>query len=768
MLFPAASIDATTLLSGSTAATVTITIASPAVVTWPAAAPANETAVTLSTSGALPTGLSAGTVYYVVGASGSTANLAAAYGGATINTSGSQSGTHTATTWDSSYQNYCRAVGLAMSPALTNQEAANSIIARWLQLTNTAAVWSGGKLKFIPYGDATITGTTRIGKVTYSPNLTPIYNLTDDDFVYEDGQDPVEVTRSDPYSVSNWQRLQINSKAVWYDAVPVDVWDQNAIELYGLRRASDITASEICDTRVGKISAQLILQRGLYIRNTYNFKLSFEYCLLEPMDLVTITDSALGLTNAAIRIMAIEEDDAGLLAITAEEFPSGIATAVEYDVEENQGNSTNQAVVPARINAPVIFEPPSALTGGVSQIWAAVSGGVATAYKLAEDSSTGAHEASQTMLAARDVGDTIVFSIYAQGVEQTKIRLAGDTGAGVIGCEFDLAAGTAQDPDAGITEADIADAGNEWFQLSISFLMATASAPTVYIQIETAFGSPSYTGTTGDGIYLWGAAFAWSNPTSGASQESTLLPAFFTFTGATYTASAVATPEGVAGVADPNWGGAFVWISTDNATYGQIGTVSAPSRQGITTTAMAPTDTTLSVNLKESGGQLLSGTAADAANGVTLCLIDNELIAYQTASLLAAPPPPNAYSLTGIVRAFYGTTAVSHSIGAPFTRIDSAIFQYSLPAAYIGVTLYLKFQSFNIFGNSVEDLSECAVYTYTPTGAGQPIGPVTQALVAGASLDFGRVTGTVSETDQWGLVTDGFRLASVDLGAGIP
>ena len=113
-------------------------------------------------------------------------------------------------------------------------------------------------------------------------------------------------------------------------AVPIDAWDQNAIELYGLRRASDITASEICDEAVAQVSAQLILQRQLYIRNTYAFKLSFEYCLLEPMDLVTVTDAALGLNNVAIRITAIEEDDAGLLAVTAEEFPGGTATAVQF------------------------------------------------------------------------------------------------------------------------------------------------------------------------------------------------------------------------------------------------------------------------------------------------------------------------------------------------------------------------------------------------------------------------------------------------------
>ena len=59
---------------------------------------------------------------------------------------------------DASYQTYCAAIGLALSPALTDQEQASSILGRWLQLTNTAAVWSGGLLKFIPYGD---TATTR-------------------------------------------------------------------------------------------------------------------------------------------------------------------------------------------------------------------------------------------------------------------------------------------------------------------------------------------------------------------------------------------------------------------------------------------------------------------------------------------------------------------------------------------------------------------------------------------------------------------------------
>jgi len=70
----------------------TVTIASPAVLT---VALRNGTAVSLNTTGALPTGLVAGVVYYVVGSTGTTCNLSLTYGGAAINTSGTQSGTQT-------------------------------------------------------------------------------------------------------------------------------------------------------------------------------------------------------------------------------------------------------------------------------------------------------------------------------------------------------------------------------------------------------------------------------------------------------------------------------------------------------------------------------------------------------------------------------------------------------------------------------------------------------------------------------------------------
>lgn len=73
--------------------TVTLTIASPCVITLSTVL-STGTAIKLATTGALPTGLTAGTTYYLINVDKLTANLSASLTGSAINTSGSQSGTH--------------------------------------------------------------------------------------------------------------------------------------------------------------------------------------------------------------------------------------------------------------------------------------------------------------------------------------------------------------------------------------------------------------------------------------------------------------------------------------------------------------------------------------------------------------------------------------------------------------------------------------------------------------------------------------------------
>ena len=85
-------------LRGEKNTDVSITIASPAVIAWTAHTLEANSKVRFSTTGALPTGITAGTDYYVsaTGLSPNSFSISATAGGTQINTTGTQSGTHTA------------------------------------------------------------------------------------------------------------------------------------------------------------------------------------------------------------------------------------------------------------------------------------------------------------------------------------------------------------------------------------------------------------------------------------------------------------------------------------------------------------------------------------------------------------------------------------------------------------------------------------------------------------------------------------------------
>lgn len=74
--------------------TATVTIASPGVFSATAHGLSDDDTVVLATLGALPTGLSQRTKYFVVNSTANTFELSATQGGSAINTSGTQSGTH--------------------------------------------------------------------------------------------------------------------------------------------------------------------------------------------------------------------------------------------------------------------------------------------------------------------------------------------------------------------------------------------------------------------------------------------------------------------------------------------------------------------------------------------------------------------------------------------------------------------------------------------------------------------------------------------------
>ncbi|WP_180074519.1 phage tail protein [Acinetobacter sp. YH12116] len=269
----------------------------------------------------------------------------------------------------SEFRTYCAATNLLISPALTEQREAFEIINEIVEAVNCAVVPSPDGLKIRSYGDSAVTGNG----VTFTPNLEPVYHLTDDDFLGED--QPVRVRRSRDTDAYNHCQIEYVNRFNQYNTETVEAKDQANIEMFGLRTQDPVKHDFFCEPKIARHAVQLLLQRKLYVRNEYEFELGWKYCRLEPMDIVTITDESLGLNQFPVRITRVEEDEEGVLSITAEELAVGSRSAVEYDLQSSNGYQGGNEE-PGNVNAPAIFEPPLELTDGKNQIWVAASGGI--------------------------------------------------------------------------------------------------------------------------------------------------------------------------------------------------------------------------------------------------------------------------------------------------------------------------------------------------------------------------------------------------------
>jgi hypothetical protein len=272
-----------------------------------------------------------------------------------------------------SYKTYCQAQALLLSPYLRTQEQATQTLQRWAQLSNSWIFWNGVHLKFVPLGDAAITANG----AAYTPNLTPLYALTPADFIAESkGGALVTVTRIDPADGYNRVELDNRNRADQYNTDPTYWEDPTSVSAYGQLQSQTITADEVCDPGVAATMCTLIGQRSVYIRNSYAFTLDYTFVLLEPGDIVTLTEPAIGLSAQPVRITDVEEDDKGLLKFNAEECPGSVGIAVALPVQSNSASAgPNFLADPGNVNPPLIFEPPVSITGGVPQLWIGASGG---------------------------------------------------------------------------------------------------------------------------------------------------------------------------------------------------------------------------------------------------------------------------------------------------------------------------------------------------------------------------------------------------------
>lgn len=257
------------------------------------------------------------------------------------------------------YSNYCVANGLFISPVYNTESTAGATLADLFSWTNTQAYFSEGVLKMVPYGDVAVTGNG----ATYTPNLTSAWDFTDADYVVDDASTPpLNLSRKALPDTSNTVRVEYSDRAYYYYSEMVEARDQEDAITNGVRAETSKKIDAITTPNVARFVAQNILQRSLYIRNTYSWRSSWRFSYIEPTDVVTLTDSTLGITNALVRITKITEDEQGGLEFEAEELPVGVGHSANYNTQINGGATLDVLADPGAVNTPVFFRAPGYLT----------------------------------------------------------------------------------------------------------------------------------------------------------------------------------------------------------------------------------------------------------------------------------------------------------------------------------------------------------------------------------------------------------------------
>jgi len=257
--------------------------------------------------------------------------------------------------------------------------AAHEFATKLALLTNSGLAWidnqaGSGALVVLPYADQAITGNG----VTFTPNLSPQYNLGEDDFLPpSQGKPPIVGTRGSPADAFNQVRVEFMDRSDEYNVAIAEAKDQASIDQYGIRPMSTVQAHWITTMAVAQFVATLILNRQLYVRNTYKFELPIKFSRLEAGDPVTLTDTALGLSNQLVRLTEViyAKDSQQAIKCTAEEIPVGAASSPVYSAPTSSGYTADYNVAPGNVNAPVIFLDTVTNSNGWPEICFGLSGG---------------------------------------------------------------------------------------------------------------------------------------------------------------------------------------------------------------------------------------------------------------------------------------------------------------------------------------------------------------------------------------------------------
>ena len=181
-------VDAVFSRNPGRAATITMTIAAPGVVTWTDHGLGAGSSVVFTTTGALPTGITSGTRYYVIatGLTTSAFQVSTTEGGSAVTTTGSQSGVHTGTSnpvLPTSYDAFRRLGSIVRTGAAIKAFTQDGDYFQWLTMVSDLNATNPGatavtRTLTLPVG-INIRAEINVAVIQGTNAISPIVGLTD-------------------------------------------------------------------------------------------------------------------------------------------------------------------------------------------------------------------------------------------------------------------------------------------------------------------------------------------------------------------------------------------------------------------------------------------------------------------------------------------------------------------------------------------------------------------------------------------------------------
>jgi hypothetical protein len=613
------------------------------------------------------------------------------------------------------YKNWCMANGVFLSPVLDAQKTAAEWIQDILDITNAAAVWSEGVLKIVSYGDTSAVANG----ATFIPDTQPIYDLTTSDLLTQ-----VVIKRPSVAEVMNDISVEFLNRALDYNPDVAEDKDDAMIAVYGLRKADPVTAHSITTVTVAKFVANLLRKRSVEIRATYTFTLGWQFNLLEPMDLVTLTVPELGYNKKPVRITAMREDDSGQIEIDAEDFPWGTAAPTLYPHQAGAGAVAQANSDPGSVSAPIIFEANDRLSlTGNYEVWLGVCGpNVAT---------IGATNTAPIVITANNHG-------YKSGQKVTITGVGGNTAANgtwvatlvdsnnftlnnSVGNAAYTSGGVAVNADWGGCSVWISPDGTNYVKVGRMYGASRMGALTAQL-VSSADPDTTHTlaidVTPSLGMLLSGSQSDCDNFRTlcfvdgelVSYEDATLTSAFH------YDLGAHGSPVAITGASNV----APIQITAPAHGYGSGETVVISGVVGNTAA-----NGTWQITVLDANNFTLNGSTGNGA--------------YVSGGTVSIP--------SRLHRGVFGSPIATHNIGAAFLRLDSAVFVWEADPTLVGTTISFKFTGFNTYGLMEQSLAGATAYSFAFNGT---FGNIGSSPANTANVDSVFLSGTADEIRIYG------------------